>query len=162
MSRPIPSPLHVARHILETDKAWLFFVKIELAGSTIRLVKSRRHIQADGVVWQASSVLIDLPSEDGSGALGEMVISVPNVSRLPISYVEAQGELLGRDVTAYLQHESSLDVFVDALSWRNRILSCEITAAQANFRCEPASGLHKIPSVVFNRNVSPQDRKSVV
>lgn len=166
MARPLTSPLHVARHMLASDKSLLFFVEVSLAIGTMRLVKNSQHLFANGHYWQAGSIGINLPVEDGSGSMGQITFTVPNASQLPMSWVELDDPstgkpfLLGRPITCWLQHEGNLTTFAPGLSWKHRILNAEITEKFAVFECGHPADLIRVPSQVYDRVRFPQLRST--
>jgi hypothetical protein len=125
--RTLATPLHVARHLLETDRAWLMFVEIParaVEGGFYRLVNNTQNIVApiEGGVdgdgdpirgFVATSMQIVLPEEDGQGTLGRLEITIPNVSRIPMAVVETdleggpvdEGDILGQVATVWLANE---------------------------------------------------------
>jgi hypothetical protein len=161
--RQLTSELHVARHLLWQNRAWLWFIEIPIGPATeggpdrvFRLVRNTRHVEAAGVVWQACELEIELPSDDGQGALGEVVLRVPNVSRLPIAYVESEGELLGRQITVCLAHEAYLSSFIPDLCWTHDILRATATPRTMSIvAAHPVTGV-RLPSRLCTRQVFPQ------
>ncbi len=154
--RAISSPLHVARHVLEGLEGWLLFVEVELGTGSFRLVRDTQHREGDGKVWQRAAIEIDLPPEDADGSLGTLTFSIPNVSRVPLAYVEASDEILGRPVTVYLQHESALDTFEPALSWRHTIVDFRATELVATFEAGHSAEQVRVPGPLFTRVDFPQ------
>lgn len=154
--RTFTNPLHVARRMLATDEAWLLFVEVQLATSYFRMVRDTRHREANGHWWQRATIDIELPSEDATGSLGQLVIAIPNVSQIALSYVEVEDELLGRNITAWLAHESDLSTFEPSLSWRHRILSFECDELVGRFACGHSAELMRIPGPLFDRVKFPQ------
>lgn len=155
--RAMSSPLQIARRVLFQDKAWLFFVEIPAPGGAFfRLVRSSRHTEADGKVWQAASIEIGLPAEDAEGSLGELSLAVPNVSRLPITYVEVDGYPLGRTLTVWLQHESSLSAFEPSLSWSHVVLRARADERALVLDCGHPAEVQRVPSRRFDRVRFPQ------
>jgi hypothetical protein len=148
--------LHVARHVLEGLEGWLLFLEVELGSAAFRLVRDTRHREADGKVWQRASIDIELPGEDAAGSLGTLTFSIPNISRVPLAYVEAAGEILGRPVTVWLQHESSLDAFEPALSWRHKIIDFRATESVATFEAGHTADGIRIPGPLYSREEFPQ------
>jgi hypothetical protein len=157
MARQITGALEVARQVLQSDRAWLFFVEIPVksppgpASSFFRMVGNGRHMRANGVLWQAATLSIELPAEDLDGSLGSLRVSVPNVSRLPMAYLEADDYLLGQPLTVYLQNESSMDVFVPALSWTHRILRGKATERRMTIECGHPAEVEQVPMGVYDR-----------
>lgn len=156
MARPLTNPLQIARLALRDDEAWLFFVEIPTTGGGFyRLVRNTEHVDGNGVRWQAASMDVELPAEDDSGALGEMILAIPNVSRVPMALVETAGELLGQTVTCWVQTTGSLDTFDDAASWQHVITS--VDADEMTLRCtggHPAAD-QRVPSQLITRTRFP-------
>lgn len=156
MARSLPTALHVARQVLGQSLGWLMFVEVpRVAGGYYRLVQSERHWSGDGKVWQAASISLDLPDEDRDGSLAELALTIPNVSRLPMAAVELDGELLGQDVTVWLQHAGSLSTFTPALSWRHRILRVSANEAALRCVCGHPAALTQVPKRRFTRGSFP-------
>lgn len=157
MARQITGVLQIARQVIESDKAWLFFVEIPIksppgpANSFFRVVGNGRHMRGNGVLWQAASLSIELPAEDLDGSLGSLRVSVPNTSRLPMAYLEADDYLLGQPLTVYLQSETSLAVFEPALSWTHRILRGKATERRLSIECGHPAEVEQIPMGVYDR-----------
>lgn len=151
------TPLHVARHLLAQGQAWLLFIEIPLfSGGSFRLVRNTRHVQANGYIWQAASMVIDLPAEEADGSLGSLAISVPNVSRLPISYVEVSDELLGAEMTCQLAHEGNMATFEPGLSWRHLITTAVATEQALRIESQHPAAITRVPSRIFDRTVFRQ------
>ncbi|MEO1277594.1 MAG: hypothetical protein AAFV77_01375 [Planctomycetota bacterium] len=156
MARPLTNHLHLARLALRDEHAWLMFVEIPTSsGGFFRLVRDSQHRDANGVRWQAASIDVELPEEDDSGTLGELMLSIPNVSQIPLALVQNQGELLGKTVTCWVQTTSALDTFDDAASWQHVVRSVE--ADERTLRCtcgHPAQDL-RVPSRLITRSQFP-------
>ena len=157
MAKSLPNPLHAARRKLRQADGWLLFLEVALHnGKYVRLVKNEQHLIADGRTWQAANVQLQLPEEDGEGDLGELLITVPNVSREALRLVEVENELLGCNCTAWLQHAANLATFEPALSWQHVILEAELDETVATFRCGHAAELVKCPGPLIDRTRFPQ------
>lgn len=158
MPRPLTSPLHIARHWLMRDRAWLLFVEIPASnGGFFRLVRNGVTVNGDEKVWQPASIEIELPGEEAEGALGQLKLSIPNVSRLPVAYLElGEGELIGFTATCWLQHEENLDVFDPALSWEQLILAAEGDEGRLTVECGHPASVEQGPGHVFTRREFPQ------
>ncbi len=160
--RSISGSLQVARHTLMSDKAWLLFVEIPTkTGKFFRLVRSSRHIHAGGLVWQACSIEIELPAEDVAGSLGRLMIAVPNVSRLPMAYIDqddadGEGEILGATITCRLAHESSLATFDPGLVWEHVALAADATPLVMQLDCGHPAAVGKGPRMRYDRIRFPQ------
>lgn len=154
--RTMSATLQLARRILEQEKAWLFFLEIPAPAGFFRLVKSVRHVVADGKTWQAASIEIEPPPEDAEGSLGELVVRVPNVSRVPIAYVEVDGAILGQTLTVWLQHESSLSAFEPSLSWSHVVIAARATEQTLQLSCGHPAEIARVPSRRFERAAFPQ------
>lgn len=156
MARPLTNPLQIARLALRDEHAWLFFVEIPTtSGGFYRLVRNSEHVDGNGFRWQAASIDVDLPAEDDSGTLGEMTLSIPNVSRVPMALVETAGELLGQTVTCWVQTTGNVEAFDDAASWQHVITSVE--ADEKSLRCtggHPAAD-QRVPSQLIDRTRFP-------
>ena len=156
MARPLTNPLQIARLALRDDSAWLMFVEVPtLSGGYFRLVRNSEHVDANGVRWQAASIEVELPEEDDAGTLGELALSIPNVSQIPLALVQNDGELLGQTVTCWVQTTSALDTFDDAASWQHVVRSVE--ADERTLRCtcgHPAQDL-RVPSRLITRAEFP-------
>lgn len=158
MARTLTSPLHVARHILASDRAWLLFVEIprraDAGGGVFRLVRNSQHVYGNGYTWQAAAFEIDLPGEDGDGSLGQATLRIPNTSGLPLSYVES-GAINGQAMTVHLQHQDHLATFAAALSWKQLILKATATAKVLALQCGHPAGSYRVPSRTFDRRLFP-------
>lgn len=155
--RELTTPLHVARHILMTDKAFLLFVEIpRVAGGFYRLVRNTVHVAANGVNWQACAMDIVLPEEDAEGTLGSSRLVLPNVSRIPMAAVERDGELIGQIASVWLQHTDTLPAFVPSLRWTSKVLAAVATEKVMQLECGHPAGIYDVPSRRFNRRDFPQ------
>lgn len=156
MARPLTNPLHIARLALRDEHAWLFFVEIPTtSGGFFRLVRNSEHVDGNGVRWQAASIDVDLPAEDDSGSLGELILTIPNVSQVPMALVETGGELLGQTITCWVQTTGSLDTFDDAASWQHEVRA--VDADELTLRCtggHPALD-QQVPSQLVTRQRFP-------
>lgn len=158
MPRTLTSTLHAARTVLAQAKGWLWFLEIErFAGGYFRLVSASRHVQADGKVWQAAGFTTEVAEERSDSSAAEMSIAIPNVSRLPLAAVELDDELLGAEVTLWLQHESALASFAPGLSWRHRVASATADESVMVLACG-RPGPKRVPGVRFTRAKFPQLR----
>ncbi|MEQ1788586.1 MAG: hypothetical protein ABL966_16155 [Acidimicrobiales bacterium] len=99
---------------------------------------------------------IELPTEEADGALGELKLTVPNVARLPMYYVEATDDLLGQVMTAWLAHEESLTTFSAALSWQHRLLSATVSERVVTFECGHPAQAQRVPQGIYDRRTFPQ------
>lgn len=155
MGRPLTSPLHVARHVLMSDKAWLLFVEVpRVGGGFWRLVRNNRNLVANGAKWHAADMAIELPAEDAEGTLGRASVTISNVSRLPMAAVEGS-DLLGQTATFWLQHEASLATFDPSLGWKQLILAADATEQLMRLECGHPAQLARVPSRVYTRTDFP-------
>lgn len=155
--RPLSAQIEAARRLMHTDQAWIWLVEIESveSGKHFRLAGVGTHVTAASKVWQACSLRIEPPSESDDGAIGEASVTVPNVSRLPLAFVE-EGDLLGQPIRIYLAHESHLSTLTGVVSWETRILRARIDAKAAIFECGSPAEVEQIPSRVMDRRAFPQ------
>lgn len=154
MGRALTTPLHMARHLLASSAAWFLFVEIpRKAGGHYRLVNDNRHVEANGCSWQAVAMEITLPEESAEGELAQARVRVPNISRVPMRAIELEDEILGAEVTFYLQHQTTLSAFVPALSWKHLVLSTEVNERYATFVCGHPAQTLRAPWRVYDRRV---------
>ena len=139
---PSSSAFYAARRLLNFDAGWLTFVEIQLAsGNYVRLVENPQHLRANGVNWQACDMKVQLPLEDIDGTLGNVLITVPNVSREVLRLVEVD-ELLGRPLVAWIANAKLLDSFDAAFSWSHVTLDATASEKTATVQCgHPAEQL---------------------
>ena len=156
MARSIDSTLQIARQVMQSSSAWLLFVEIDADVGKFRMVNNAQHLEANGFRWQAADISIELPIEDAEGGLGELAIAIPNVSRIPIFYVDSEDDILGKSITIYLQLEGNLDSFEEELSWTHVCLSAEVSERTARFRCGHAAQNQRVPGPLFDRVAFPQ------
>lgn len=157
MGRAFSNELQIACNMLRQEQGFLLFLEVDLHNENqIRLVRNDRHIEADGRTWQAVSLDVTVPDEDAEGTLGELDFTVSNVSREPLRLVEVDNELLGCEVTAWIQHAANLDSFEPALSWKHTIVEAEIDELTAVFRAGHAADLQKVPGPLYKRQDFPQ------
>lgn len=174
MPRGFSAALHTMRHIQRGDKAWLWFLQIKLADSTfLRMVKDRDHRMlgqindADEhvvVAYQRADFKISDPSIIGGGSLedeaaGEpFTIELSNVSRIPLTKLETEGEPLGRELTVTLAHESETQEPYDPPGTerilRSRVLRVTATPTTVTLYCGAAPS-PLIPSQIFTRDQYP-------
>lgn len=155
--RTLSAQIEQARRLIHGDQAWVWLVEIESVepGKHFRLAGAGAHITAAEKLWQACSLDVSPPAESGDGSIGEATITLPNVSRLPIAFVE-DGDLLGRPITLTLAHESAFEDLVGCPSWRLLVLRCRIDAMAAVFECGAPAEVERIPSRVMDRRAFPQ------
>lgn len=152
MARQISNTLQVIRHVLNTDKAWMFLIEVpRKAGGFYRLARSSRHETFAGKVWQAASIEITLPDEMADGALGEGSITIPNVSRLPLAAVEVDDELLGQTVTLYLANEAERAALPMGLKFTMVCKAVNANEATMTLECGHPAQLARVPSRMFDR-----------
>ena len=157
MARALPTALHIARNLLSSADGWVMFVEIARpGGGYFRLCDNNRHLNGNAKVWQAASISLGLPEETMDGAMGELTLSVSNVSRIPMAYVETQSELLGQEVKVWLAHTGSLSTFSSALLWVHRGLKVVANATVMTLYCAHAGASMRIPSQRFTRANFPQ------
>jgi hypothetical protein len=152
--RTFTSPIQVARLALMQDRAWLLFVEVPTkSGGFFRIVRSKRHQVQDGKLWQACELGVELPEEDAQGTLGEMELTIPNVSRLPMSYLEIDGELLGQRVSVWLALEGQ--PFSPAGKWEHVALSGSARERTVRIRCGHPAESSQVPTRRFDRQNFP-------
>lgn len=158
MPRTLTTSLHAARHAIAQASGWLWFAEIQrFAGGYYRLVSASRHVQADGKVWQAAGFTVQVAEERSDSSAAEMTLTLPNVSRLPLAVVEVEDEIVGANLTLWLQHESALATFAPGASWRHRVLSVTADEEVMTLACG-RPGPKRVPGVRFTRAKFPQLR----
>lgn len=158
MARTLSSALHIARGLLSAAHGWLMFVEITrpVEGRYFRLVDHPRSLVANGLVWQASAISVAIPEETIEGSLGQLTLTVSNVSGIPLSYVESGNELLGQRVRVWLTHTGNLASFSPGLMWEHTGSLVNANAKALTLTCRhPATG-KRVPSVRFTRANFPQ------
>lgn len=141
---------------LASDKAFLIFVQITRpGGGFFRLVRDSRHQTADGHQWQAASITLQAPDQSIDGDAGDLVVTVPNVARIPMSYLES-GELVGQTLTCWIAHEAALaDFDQTSVSWSSKVISATATERAVRLTCGvPSTGL-LVPKGVIDRQTFP-------
>lgn len=176
MGRPLTTQAQIIRHLLHAKvdpvtlkpAAFLLLVEVPLRGDegVIRLVNNKRPVKAGGKVFQPCQVRVDWPEESLEGVLGQMTVTIANVSRIVMSLVdrgdygiaggEGPGPLLGQIVTARLALSTELDELSDALAIRQRISEVTVNAKQATFVCGDPSKSIQVPGGVWDRRTAPQ------
>ncbi len=158
MGRSFTPALQVLRKVLHSDQGWLLFVRIELAdGKQVRLVRDTVHRQLGGENqwWQACSLSLDSLDEEVGGAAPRMSVTVPNVSRLPLTMLELTGEPLGRKMSVILAHETETQDPWPAISsqrtWTMRIATAGVDALACTLESASNAGLRDVPGPVFSR-----------
>jgi len=164
MARTLTSALQVARHLIESKDPWLLFVEVESKsrpGSFFRLVNNTRNIEADGKRWMATTMKIELPEESGEGTLGQLRIAIPNISRIPMAFVEGgegEDDLIDQPVTVTLAYAANLDSvnFAGSPSWRHVITEAVCDEQTAVFVCGHPAGIRMAPGPTYDRVSYPQ------
>lgn len=156
--RAFTSPIQVARHLLATDQGWVLLVEVPLRTlGTFRLVKGSHHLEVGGYAWQAAGITLELPPEDAEGSLGEVVVTLPNASRVPMAYIEAVDEVLGQVLTCHLWNTAldPADAPQSALSWKAKILKSVATVKAVRLECGHPAQAQRAPGPVFGRDRFP-------
>lgn len=157
MGRALTTPLQIARHLLAGKDPWYLFVEApRKAGGFYRLVNQPRHVTANSADWQACAMKVDVPAESAEGDLSQGRITLSNISRVPMRAVELENELLEQEVTLYLQHQTTLATFVQALSWKQTCLRVEGDALSLSFILGHAAQTMRCPFEVYDRTRYPQ------
>lgn len=153
---PFTTTLHYFRRVLQSGQPWNLFVQVDLGPGPdaepryIRLVNDTRNRLLGGVWWQKATLAIELPTQDTTGATGQASIAVSNVSRLPLTYVEVDDEILHRPVTIALVHASETTLNL-ARAFRHVITAAEFTAKVAKFEAGHNAELKRVPRGRFTR-----------
>lgn len=158
MPKDLPTSLRILRNQLSSEAGWTWFIEISRAaaagGGKYRLCDADRKISANGKTWVPAALRVDTPPETSDGAIGEMSVTIPNVSRVAIGELEA-GNLQGRPITVRLEHESDFASFRGALEWSMLITKATATAATVTLSCSHPLALDRMPARVFDRSVAP-------
>jgi hypothetical protein len=163
MPREITGPLRIARDLVMGGDAWIMLVEIpRRAGGLFRLAGAANHVRAGGVAWQACSLAIELPAEELGGSLGSISIEMPNVSRIPLAYVElddasGRGELVGAVVTCWLWSPAMGPdaALPKGLSWSHRVLSAVADRQTVKLECGHPAATERVPKGVMSRDLFP-------
>ena len=128
MGKPFTTALHVMRRMVESDKSWSWFCRIQGPGGEFRLVRDVVDRELDGVWWQRCPLGVEVPKLDQSGSSTQFTVTVPNVNRIVSSYVEIMGEPLGRElqITIVNETETALDL--------NRVIAGMIVRASVTYK----------------------------
>lgn len=155
MPRTLTPTFETIVNTLLSAQGWLFYVEIpRRAGGYYRLVRNNRHVTADGKVWQASEMKLDLGSLRADGGQSDLVVSIPNISRLPMAALEVENELYGQPITVWFQPAEATS-FVGAVSWASRISLVEFDERWMDLVCGSRSPV-QVPGPVYDRNRFPQ------
>lgn len=156
--------LYVLRSRLAHAEGWRTFVEIEsvVPGRYFRLVDDNRHLHADAKLWQACGLDVTLPEMSVEGTLGELTVSIPNISRLPLAYAEAENDIIGCKVTAWVAHSANLATFAGGNAFDFRHVCTAVRASEERFeitcRHLAAGGVggRKVPHRRYDRRAFPQ------
>lgn len=157
MARGLISSMRAARQMLSDPGAWLYFFEIPKADgvSFYRLVDNPRHIEADGKVWQAATVIFGAPDESGEGDADDGTLTVSNVSRIPMRAIEVDGEVLGQTIRVWLAHESTFTGEFPEAMWELKAKMVTANERTLTVTCgDPAA--KRIPSRRYSRASFPQ------
>lgn len=160
MPRTATSALYLARARVSSREGWRLFVEIpSTVSGSFRLVDDNRHCEADGKVWQAAGIVLSLPEEELEGTLGEVRLSIPNISRLPLAHVET-GDILGQSLTAWIAHSANLASFAsgNALRFEHRIVKADCTEKVMTLSCRHVVAGMTLPRGRYTREQFPQLR----
>lgn len=138
---------------------WLDFCEIETteAGKFFRMVRSPRHVAADGKTWQACDIAFKRPDLRLDGSAANVSITIPNISLLLASFVEVRRELVGKLVTLTLAHSANLSMFSGGWSHsiQHRCSKVTITEKEATLECDEAYGNVTVPRMICERANTP-------
>ncbi|MCC6428333.1 MAG: hypothetical protein IT435_16115 [Phycisphaerales bacterium] len=156
MPRIVPSSLAEVINRLIASGAWIALIQIERNPTGYyRLARSSRHVVAGGFTWGAAAATFEAPEESIDGGHGELVVGVPNVSRIPLGLVENENQLRGRELTLWLHH-TSLTELVPDLSIRQVITKVNATEGMLKATCGHAADGLFVPWPVYDRVEFPQ------
>ena len=165
MGRNLTSLFRAAALRLQSDQRIVLLVTLPLAdadgfpaGQVVRMARSDRHVEADGLRYQAAPITINLPPEEGQGRLGSASLAIGNASRLPGAFVES-GRVIGRPVTIALgvqENGGSQAATVDpAASFGCTVVHATVSAGQVVLEMgHPAAG-KRTPGPLFTRERFP-------
>lgn len=156
MARTLSSTFESARRLLQSNKGWLLLLRLPLlSGGEVRLTSNPRHVTAGGLGYQACALSIDAPAEELQTSLGRLSITLPNVSRVPISLVES-GEVLGQVLSWGICHEDAIAAgLLPGLTWRNTVLAATCDEGVARFECGHPSTLIGVPGRIYDAATFP-------
>lgn len=147
----LTSSLEVARRALWGNKAWLWFAEIDaINGGKYRLVRSNRHIEANGLKWQRCMFGLQLAGVSDSGVLGAASITIPDPTGTAASILDSADTLEGMQVAVQLAHKSELSSFNPQLRWVQEISSVGMTKGGVSISCdEPV--MQMVPAETITR-----------
>ncbi len=155
--RTIPSILNVARHVLHTDQAWVLLVEIpRRAGGYYRLARSSQHVVTTRGTFQAATIEIEVPREDGKSTLADGSITLPNVSRIPLAAIEVEDELRGVTARVWLVNQAYLPNLPEGISWSLLIKSATANERTVKLTCGHPSEIGTVPRRRYSRTDFPQ------
>ena len=157
--RNITSSLHVARHLIETDKAWLLCLEIALknpSGTFVRLVRNTTHLVIGGKTFLAAGFELQPSQEDGQGTLGQCRLIVPNASLVPMTFLEPTDRVLGQPMSWWIVNQSDLSSLPAGTRSDHVILKATATHKALTLECGHPATSQRIPVGVYDRTNAPQ------
>lgn len=129
--KTIPSALIPKKNALYDTDAWYYLFQISVtSGTYIYVTNHSETVTYQGLSYEPAPITIGDIVEDGKGNLENIPLSVSNVNRIIMSYIELY-DLQGNDVIIYLMNHSDNTVVIDMGTYQ----IMEITADEkvANF-----------------------------
>jgi len=124
--KTIPPALIPKKNALYDTDAWYYLFQITVdSGNYIYVTNHSETVTYDGLDYEPAPIVIGDMNEDGKGNLESISLSVSNVNRTAIAYVE-QYDLQGNDVVIKLMNHSDNTVVIEMGTYQ----IMEITADQ--------------------------------
>lgn len=133
-----------------------------LGGGEVRAVHDavprRMYIgETDAGVYQAIAMKISLPDEAAEGDLGELVIEIPNVGRLPQLLVDQEDRVVDQPATVYMCLAGENDTMSTALelAYPVTVLRADISPMSVRLTCGHTLIGAQVPSRSYDRDDFP-------
>jgi hypothetical protein len=160
MPRTLPTALHLARHLLASERGWLLLVELPLkgsqAGKVVRLVRSRANVTAgDGHVFQAADIELAEPAQSIEGGLAPVRLAMVDLARRALPLIESEDCVLGQTLSAWIVHESVLPTLPEAVRTRAKVLRATLTESGPVLECGHPAQIGRAPGPRFAREQFP-------
>lgn len=131
---------------------WLWLLEVERDPSNvIRYTSDVRDTVFDGFTWSRRSMEVLPPETDIGGSTVSFRVSLSNVDRLIIAYIEA-GEIKGQPAALYRVHADHLDSPLNARIWRGQVVGMDGDQKNLTLTCgvfDPAGA--RMPKSKYSR-----------
>lgn len=143
MPKTLPANIILEKNKVESENPWLLLLDVHIDEDVIRIANNNADVTFDGETYQAFPFMIDAIKQTSSGKINGVSLSVSNVNKAILYYVESTNGLINSTVTLYVVNANLLTEDYSELTLHFTIMGASVDEEWIVFTLSSPSPLRR-------------------